>query len=86
MVAVYGDTNTPLVGALAAAKIHVSAAHVEVGPRSFNQRMLRRSIGGSPTMCLPPFFFPTEAAIENLRREGFTNILNAGHLLPLDYA
>ncbi len=66
---VYGDTNSTLAGALAAAQARVPVIHVEAGMRSFDRSMpeeLNRVLTdhlGELLLC------PSETAAENLRAE-----------------
>lgn len=72
VVLLYGDTNSTLAGAIAAAKIEPVVAHVEAGLRSYNRDMpeeINRVLTDHASDLL---FAPSESAVKTLADENIT--------------
>ena len=83
-VLIYGDTNSTLGAAVAAAKMHIPIGHVEAGLRSFNKYMpeeVNRIIADHVSTML---FCPSQTAIDNLKHEGIDRVWEDGKLVDLE--
>lgn len=72
-VMVYGDTNSTLGGALAAAQQHLPLAHLEAGLRSFDRKMPEERNRVLTDHLADLLLAPSAIGVANLAREGLAS-------------
>jgi UDP-N-acetylglucosamine 2-epimerase len=80
VVIVFGDTNSTLAAALAAAKLAVPVAHIEAGLRSFRRSQPEEINRVLTDHVSSRLYCPSETAVRHLSHEG----IDEGVLLPGD--
>ena len=86
MVIVYGDTNSTLAGALAAAKLNIKVAHVEAGLRSYDKRMPEEINRIIADRISDYHFCPTENSVRLLAAEGMKGIFTGDVMVDALFA